>query len=92
MDVFWAMTAPSWPEVAIFDDSRGHFGITLELILGTVGVFFGVCGVQEPKKEGSGRRSEPEPLFQRFWGLPQDPQEGSRCSGSSVFTLAASGK
>ena len=83
--------APSWPEVAIFDDIWGHSGVTLELILGTVGVFFDACRLQELKKEGSGRHSEPEPLFHRFWGLPQGAQEGSRCSGSSVFTLAASG-
>ena len=84
--------APSWPEVAIFDDIWGHSGVTLELILGTGGVFIDPCRLQEPKKEGSGRRSEPEPLFPRFGGLPQGAQEGSRCSGSSVFTLAASGK
>ena len=49
----------------------GHFGITLELIWGTVGVFFGVCRVQEPKKEGAGRRSEPEPLFSDFGVYPK---------------------
>ena len=83
--------APSWPEVAIFYDIWGHSGVTLELILGTGGVFFDPCRLQEPKKEGLGRRSEPEPLLHRFLGLPQGAQEGSRCSGSSVFTLAVSG-
>ena len=76
----------------IFDDIWGHFGATLELILETVGVFFDPCRLQEPTKEGSGGHSEPEPLFHRCWALPQGAQEGSRCSGSSVFTLAASGK
>ena len=32
--------APSWPEVSIFDDIWGHFGVTLELIWGTGGLFF----------------------------------------------------
>ena len=93
MDVFWAMAvppylgppgAPSWPEVAIFDGIWGHFG----LILGTGGVFSDACRLQELKKEGSGRHSEPEPLFSSFWDLPQGAQEGSRCSGSSVFVPA----
>ena len=57
--------APSWPEVAIFYDIWGHFGAHL----GTGGVFFDACRLQELKKEGWGRRSEPEPLFHRFLGL-----------------------
>ena len=72
------MGAPSWPEVAIFDDIWGHFGVTLELIFGTGGVSFGACRLQEPKKEASGRRSEPEPLFHRFWGRLHGAEEGSR--------------
>ena len=31
--------------------------------MGTGGVFFDACILQELKKEGSGRHSEPEPLF-----------------------------
>ena len=42
---------PPGPEVAIFDDTWGHVGVTLEFILGTVGVFFDACRPQEPKKE-----------------------------------------
>ena len=68
------------------------FGVTLERILGTGGVFFDACRLQELKKEGSGRHSEPEPLFHQFWDLLHGAQEGSRCNGSSVSTLAASGK
>ena len=41
---------PSRLEVAIFDDIWGHVGVTLELILGTVGVFFGACMLQELNK------------------------------------------
>ena len=99
MDVFWVMAVPPWPSrcpklarSSDFDDIWGHFGVTLELILGTGGVFFDACRLQDLKKEGSGRHPEPEPLFHQFWGLLQGAQEGSRCSGSSVFTLAASSK
>ena len=60
--------------------------------MGIVGVFFDACRLQELKKEGSGTHSESESLFHRFWGLPQGAQEGSRCSGSSVFTWTTSGK
>ena len=70
----------------------GHSGVILELIWGTVGVVFDACRLQELKKEGLGGHSEPEPLFHQFWGLLQSAQEGSRCSGSSVSTLAACGK
>ena len=49
--------APSWPDVAILDDIWGHFWVTLELMLGTGGVFFDACRLQELKKEGSGSRT-----------------------------------
>ena len=50
-------------------------GVTLELILGTVGVFFDACRLQELKKEGSGRHSEPEALFSSIL------ESAPRCSG-----------
>ena len=56
------------PKVAIFDDIWGHIGVILELLVGTVGVFFDACRLQEVKKQGSGRHSEPEPLFSSILG------------------------
>ena len=88
----WLPTAPSWSKVPFFDDIWGHFGVILKLIVETVGIFFDLCRLQELKKEGSGRHSEPEPLFHQFWDLLHGAQEGSCYSGSSVFTLAASGE
>ena len=41
----------------------GHFGAHF----GDWRRLFDPCRLQEPKKEGSGRHSEPEPLFHRFW-------------------------
>ena len=67
--------APSWPEVAIFDEIWGHFGVTLELILLTVGVSFDACRLQELKKAGSGRHSEPESFSSSMLG------SAPRCSG-----------
>ena len=63
-------SAPSLSKVAIFDDTWCHFGVILELMFGTVGVFFDACRSQELKKEGSGSHSESETFFHRFWGLP----------------------
>ena len=56
-------SAPSYPKVTTFGDIWNYFGATLELILGTVGVFFDACRLQELKKEGSGRHSESETTF-----------------------------
>ena len=83
------MAIPPWPSKCpqldqSSDDIWGHFGVILEVILGTVGVFFDACRLQEPKKEGSGGHS--------CFHLPQGAQEGSRCSWSSIFTLTTSGK
>ena len=52
----------------IFDDIWGDFEVTLELILGAVGVFFDACRLQEPNMEGSSRHSESEALFSSIWG------------------------
>ena len=64
----------------------------LDFILGTVGVFSDPCRLQEPNMEGSSRHSEPELLFSSILGSAPSAQEGSRCSGSSVFTWTTSGK
>ena len=39
--IFWV---PGYPKVAIVDAIWGHFGVTLELILRTVGVFLMLAG------------------------------------------------
>ena len=85
-------SAPSCPTVVSFDDIWGHFRVILGLILGTVGVFFGACRLQELKKEGSGRHSEPGGLFSSILGSAPRCSGGSRCSESSVFTWTTSGK
>ena len=77
------MAIPPWPskcpwiaqKVAIFGDICGHFEVTLELIFGTVGVFFDACRLQELKNEGSGRHSESETAFSSILG------SAPRCSG-----------
>ena len=60
--------APSWPEAAIFYDIWGHFGVTLELILETVGVFFDPCRLQEPKK-GLGQALRTRTAFSSILGF-----------------------
>ena len=55
--------------------------------MGTVGVFFDACRRQELKREGSGRHSESEAFFGRFWGLPQVAQEGFSLQRELCFHL-----
>ena len=64
-----------YPNVAIFYDLWGHFGVILEFFWGTVGVFFDACRLQELKEEGSGRHSESESLLSSMLG------SAPRCSG-----------
>ena len=61
-------SVPGYPKVAIFDDIWGHFEVILALMLGIAGVFCDACRLQELKKEGSGKHSEPEPLFSSILG------------------------
>ena len=63
--------APSWPEVAIFDDIWGHFGITLELILETVGAFFAPCRLQEPKRRARAGTQNQNRFFIDFGVCPK---------------------
>ena len=68
-------SAPSWPKVAIVCDVWGHVGVILELILGSVGIFFDACRLQEPNLERSSRHSESEALFSSIMA------SAPRCSG-----------
>ena len=82
-------SAPSCPKAASYDDIWAHFG---ELILGIVGVFLVLAGFRSRAWTVRAGSQNQKQLFHIFWGLPQGAQEVSRCGGSSVFTLAASGK
>ena len=70
-------SVPGYPTVAIFDDIWGDVGVILDLTLETEGVFLDACRLQELKKEGSGRHSEPEALFSSILGSATSAQEGS---------------
>ena len=63
--------APSWPEVAILDDMWGQFWVTLELILGTGGVFFDVCRLQELKRRARAGAPNQNRFFINFWICPR---------------------
>ena len=69
-------SAPSLPKVAIFDDIWGRSEVTLELMLGTAGLFFDACRLQEPNMEGSSWHSESETVFSSISG------SAPRCSGA----------
>ncbi len=55
-------------------------------------VTFFVWSLRDTKKGGPGGPSKIGALFDRFWGLPGGPQEGSRAHESSIFTFAAGPK
>ena len=68
-------SAPSLPKVTIFADIWGHVGVTLELILATVGVSFDDCTLQKLKKGGLGQAIRTRTaFFIDFGSVP-------RCSG-----------
>ena len=51
-----------------------------------------LAGFRHLKRRARAGTQNQKRFFQRFWDLLQGAQEGSRCSASSVFTLAASGE
>ena len=82
----WPPTAPSWPKVAIFDDIWGDFGVTLELMLGTVGVFFDACRLQEPKKRARQALRTRAAFFIDFGVCPKVPRRVLAAAGA-LFLL-----
>ena len=63
--------APRWPEVAILDDIWGHFGVMLELIWGTVGVFLMPAGFRSRTWRVRAGTQNQKRLCHRFWDLHQ---------------------
>ena len=54
--------------------------------------FLMLAGFRNRRRRARAGAQNQNRFFHRYWGLAQGAQEGSRCSGSSVFTLAPSGK
>ena len=62
--------APSWPEVASFEDFWGHFGAHV----GDCRRLFDAGRLQEPNMEGSSRHSESEAAFSSILGSLEVPR------------------
>ena len=81
MDVFWAMVVPHWPSRC-----PGHFWVTLELILGTGGVFFDACRLQELKRRAGAGAPNQNRFFIDFGVYPKARRRVLAAAGA-LFSL-----